>query len=304
MNPRGFSRKRCATVTIVMVLLYGSHSLAQTLADAAREARAKQQSETNTRIFVNTNEPGIPSAGPTPSPTGDSSPATTANGTAGGRHQIPYEAYEGSSQRVIIKVKLNGRVDARLAVDTGAPGTILFPALARQLGLLDDTGGGVATMAGGIGGTVPAIYTIVDTIRVGDTEQQFFPTKIVPTGSDAFDGLIGMDFLSSYVTRIDPRLRLFILEDVAPSSTVYGQRNELWWRSNYREFSDLRQSWREYADRLDKAIEKSNVVAGGGIEEARSNLAFAKKQVQEADRLLDVLNDRAIRFQVPMRWRN
>jgi len=281
------------------MLLYGGTSHAQSVTDAARESRAKQQSETSSRVFTNQDAPGaIP---PAPPPRSIAEPARTAAATA--RHEIAYDPYEGSAQRVIINVTLNGRVKARLAVDTGAPTTVISGALAERLGLLNKTSAGVWTRAGGIGGSTPAISTIIETIRVGDIEQQFFPTTIVPGLSTAFEGLIGMDFLSLFVMHIDPARRLLILEDVAPKSIVYGQRNEQWWRSNFNELASLRRGWHDYAEQLDKEIQSSNVTAGGGIEDARLMLGFARRQALEAERLFDQLNRRAIQYIVPMNWR-
>jgi len=281
------------------MLLYGGTSHAQSVADVARESRAKQQSETSSRLIKNRGVPvTIPAATPPPS---IAVPARTAGAT--GRHEIAYDPYEGSSQRVIVNVTLNGRVAARLAVDTGAPKTIISFALAEELGLMNGTSAGVWTRASGIGGSTPAIRTIIETIRVGDIEQQFLPTTIVPELSTAFEGLIGMDFLSLFVVHIDPARRLLILEDVAPASVVYGQRNEQWWRSNYQELANLRRGWRDYAEQLNKAMESSNITAGGGIEDARLMLDFARKQAREANRLFDQLNKRAVLYIVPMNWR-
>jgi len=84
---------------------------------------------------------------------------------------------------------------------------------------------------------------------------------------------------------------------------VYGQRNEQWWRSNYKELANLRRGWRDYAEQLNKAIESSNITAGGGIEDARLMLDFARRQAREADRLFDQLNRRAVLYIVPMNWR-
>jgi hypothetical protein len=204
---------------------------------------------------------------------------------------------------VIINVTLNGRVQAPLAVDTGAPTTIISSALAERLGLMNQTSARVWTQASGIGGSTPAIRTIIETIRVGDIEQQFFPTTIVDEVSAAFEGLIGMDFLSLFVMHIDPARRVLILEDVAPTSVTYGQRNEKWWRSNYKELADLRHRWRDYADQLNEAIESSNITAGSVIEDARLMLDFARRQAREADRLFDQLNRRAIQYLVPVNWR-
>jgi len=297
MTPKCFIRKLGAVA--VTMLLYGGTSHAQSVADTARESRAKQQSETGRRVFTNQDAPGaIPPATPPPS---IAEPARKAAATA--RHEIAYDPYEGSTQRVIINVTLNGRVQARLAVDTGAPKTFISGALAERLGLMNQTSAGVWTRAGGIGGSTLAIRTIIDTIRVGDIEQQFFPTTIVPEVSTAFEGLIGMDFLSLFVTHIDPARRLLILEDVAPTSIVYGQRNEQWWRSNFKELASLRRGWRDYAEQLNKEIESSNITAGGGIEDARLVLDFARRQALDAERLLDQLNRRAVQYLVPMNWR-
>src|SRR5262249_35843989 len=158
--------------------------------------------------------------------------------------------------------------------------------LAERLGLMDQTSAGVWIQAGGIGGSTPAIRTIIETIRVGDIEQEFFPTTIVPQVSTAFEGLIGMDFLSLFVMHIDPARRRLIFEDVAPTSVVYGQRNEQWWRSNYKEFASLRRGWADYAEQLNKAIESSRITTGGGIKDARLMLDFARRQTLEAERLL------------------
>ena len=284
---------------VAVTLFYAGASHAQSVADAARESRAKQQSQTSSRVFTNQNDPpAIPALAARPADETSSTPAVQ------GQHEIPYDPYEGSAQRVIINVTLNGRAKARLAVDTGAPSTIISVALAERLGLLNETSAGVWTRAGGIGGTTPAIATIIDTIGVGDIEQQFFPTMIVPEMSSAFEGLIGMDFLSLFATRIDPTRRMLILEDVAPTSTVYGQRNELWWRSNFKELATLRRGWRDYADQLNQAIESSNIIAGPAIEEARLMLEFARKQTLEAERLLNQLDRRAIQYLVPKNWRD
>jgi hypothetical protein len=112
-----------------------------------------------------------------------------------------------------------------------------------------------------------------------------------------------MDFLSLFVMRIDPERRLLILEDVPPKPILYGQRDEHWWRLNYEEFASLRREWRDYAEELNKAIESSNITAGGGIEDARLRLEFARRQAREADRLFNELNKRAVQYAVPMNWR-
>ena len=50
------------------------------------------------------------------------------------RYEVPYVPYEGSARRVIIKALFNGSVTAPMAIDTGAPGTVISGSLAEKLG--------------------------------------------------------------------------------------------------------------------------------------------------------------------------
>src|SRR5258706_15049420 len=94
MTPKCFNRKVGAVV--VTMLLYGGTSHAQSVANAARESRTKQQSETSRGVLTNKDAPGaIPSATPPPSIVEPGRNAATAV-----RHQIAYDPYEGSAQRV------------------------------------------------------------------------------------------------------------------------------------------------------------------------------------------------------------
>src|SRR5262245_7009780 len=89
MTPKYFIRKLGAVV--VTMLLYGGTSHAQGVADAARESRAKQQSETSHRVFTNKDAPGaIP---PEVRPPSTAEPARKAAAKA--RHEIAYDPYEG-----------------------------------------------------------------------------------------------------------------------------------------------------------------------------------------------------------------
>src|SRR2546428_13322197 len=66
MTPKCFIRNLGAVA--VTMLLYGGTSHAQSVADTARESRAKQQSETSRRVFTNEDAPrAISPATPPPS---------------------------------------------------------------------------------------------------------------------------------------------------------------------------------------------------------------------------------------------
>jgi len=107
---------------------------------------------------------------------------------------VPYQPLEGSARRIIVPVTLNGSVTARMALDTGAPGMVISERLAQRLGVFERDDEKLIISASGIGGTVPAILTIVDTARIGQVEDRFIPTQVTSLPDMAFEGLIGMDF--------------------------------------------------------------------------------------------------------------
>jgi len=79
--------------------------------------------------------------------------------------EVPYTAFEGSSRRVIIPVQLNGSITAKMALDTGSPGMIIFDRLANRLGLFEKDDGKLLTYSAGIGGETPSILTIIDSVQ-------------------------------------------------------------------------------------------------------------------------------------------
>ena len=81
-------------------------------------------------------------------------------------------------------------------------------------------------MVGGMGGYVPAVRTIIDTIQVGRATQNFILATIVSAISPNFEGLLGMDFLSAYSMRIDSGREVVILEELPEDPRSYGGREE------------------------------------------------------------------------------
>lgn len=51
-------------------------------------------------------------------------------------YEVPFEAYEGSAQRVIVSITFNDSVTVPMLIDTGAPGLLILPKLAKQLGVI------------------------------------------------------------------------------------------------------------------------------------------------------------------------
>ena len=203
-------------------------------------------------------------------------------------HEVPFEAYEGDAQRVIVSVTFNGSVTVPMLIDTGAPGVIISPKVAKRLGLLDNGEGMVLSVAGGIGGKVPAVRTFLDTVQVGAAKDTFIPATITESISESFEGLIGMVFMSKYSFKIDSVKKMVILEEVQPNAQDPAGRNERWWRSQFKELRALHDAWEEYSLRNDLD------------DQAR---AFARSQVYEAQKLLSKLDRQASLYSVPHPWR-
>ena len=197
---------------------------------------------------------------------------------------VPFEAYEGDAQRVIVQVTFNGSVTVPMAIDTGAPGLIISPKVAQKLGLFGNDGGMVLTAAGGIGGTVPAMRTFLDTVQVGGAKDTFIPATIMNSVSESFEGLIGMVFMSRYSFKIDSLKQVVVFEEVQPDPNAPGGRNERWWRSQFKELHALRDAWMKHS--LDGQPGE-----------------FADRQVKEAEKLLSKLERHASLNSVPQAWR-
>lgn len=203
-------------------------------------------------------------------------------------YEIPFDAYEGDAQRVIVSVTFNGSVTVPMLIDTGAPGVMISQKVANRLGLFGNDEGMVVTAAGGIGGQVPAIRTFLDTVQVGGAKDTFIPATITDSISPSFEGLIGMVFMSKYSFKIDSVRNVVVFEEVQPDPRAPGGRSERWWRSQFKELHALRAAWEQYASH------------GDADDQVRT---FAHNQVAEADKLLSKLDRYAGLHAVPHPWR-
>ncbi|MDK2742320.1 MAG: aspartyl protease family protein [Nitrospira sp. BO4] len=206
-------------------------------------------------------------------------------------YEVPFEAYEGTAQRVIVSVKFNDSVTVPMALDTGAPGLVISPKLANQLGLFSGDEGKVEVQAGGIGGSVTAIRTFIDKVQIGEASDIFIPATVTRSVSPAFEGLVGMDFMSKYSFKIDSVKHVVIFEEIEPNPNWPGGRPERWWRERYKELHALRAAWRRAVPH-----EQQWQAQYGPAK-------FASNQVMEVDKLLDKLDRYANQHFVPQSWR-
>jgi hypothetical protein len=221
------------------------------------------------------------------------------------KYEVPYIAYEGMAGRIIVDVTFNGSETARMAIDTGSPVMVISNDLAERLGLLDEGASKIETVARGIGGAVPAILTIIDTVNIGGAEDDFIPTTITPSISTAFEGLIGMDFMSQYSMQVDSRRRVVIFEELKTTANMPAGHSELWWRKNFRMFASVRTQWKEFHNTASRQYrnQEGNSRSVSEVEVLEKMRDFADKQLRSADSLFQKLHNYAAEHAVPMHWR-
>ncbi len=203
--------------------------------------------------------------------------------------------YKGTVRRIIIPVTFNRSITVPMLLDTGAPGMHISNRLAKKLGLLDSDEGNLLTMVSGIAGTAPAVFTVIDSIKVGEAEDEFIPTIISELNIPGFEGLVGMDFMGKYYMQIDNKNRLVILEELPDSPLRPAGHDELWWRTTFYNFKSMRNAWKEYRD-------KNHNARTSGADIKRTN-QFIDKQYRRADYLCNRLNVYASENSVPLEWR-
>ena len=208
------------------------------------------------------------------------------------RYIIPYG---GTARRIIIPVTFNRSVTVPMLLDTGAPGMFISMKLAEKLGLLDNDEANLQTLAGGIGGTVPAIFTIIDSIQVGEAEDKFIPTTISELRIPGFEGLVGMDFMGKYSMQLDSRKRVVVFEELSESPSRPAGHDELWWKTTFQKFKSTRDAWRKYREAYRNVSENTS-----SIKRAKN---LINKQHDRADYLYNRLKVYASENSVPLEWR-
>ncbi|HAF94878.1 MAG: hypothetical protein A2X34_02780 [Elusimicrobia bacterium GWC2_51_8] len=125
-----------------------------------------------------------------------------------------YVESEGRGGHLIVKAIINGRVSARLMVDTGATLTVLYSHAAASLKLGPKDVVGVSRSTLGDGRTVDAQEVSLESIAVGKSVVKGTAALIMPGTSGGIDGLLGMSFLNHFVVRVDSANGKLILESM------------------------------------------------------------------------------------------
>jgi hypothetical protein len=217
--------------------------------------------------------------------------------------KVPYQPYEGSAQRIIVPVTFNGHVTAPMLIDTGAPGILISPRLASKIGVLREGDARLVTLAGGIGGKQTAALVVLDSLAVGEASTEFVPATVTDSISQAFEGLVGMDFIGGYEIEINTRDHVLVLNEQPRSAQAPAGHDEHWWRRTFALLSGQRTLWKNVFAVAQERAASSQESAGGGAEDLKKLVAFAESQNQQAEQLASRLDRYAAEHAVPLEWR-
>jgi hypothetical protein len=227
------------------------------------------------------------------------------------RFEVPYDV-SGGTARIILPVTFNGSVTVPMLLDTGASGTHISMRLAEKLGIFRKDEGNLLEAISGIGGTVPAILTIIDSAKIGEAEDNFIPTTISDSISPDFEGLIGMDFMSNFTIKIDTGRHVVTFEELPQRSDMPGGHDETWWRQKFHEFASKRADWKSKRDSIYERYSVNGASEPAVVLRKKGSMTtitvmrmkeFVDYQYEEADKLLRKLDGYAVDNSVPMEWR-
>lgn len=109
----------------------------------------------------------------------------------------------------IVAATLNGRVEGRFLLDTGATWCAVTARTAARL-RLPQVGEQVQMQTAG--GLVPMPLVRIGAIEIGGRRARDVQAVILPEEIGDLDGVIGMNFLNEFVYAIDPRRALLRLD--------------------------------------------------------------------------------------------
>ena len=128
---------------------------------------------------------------------------------------VPFELV---NHRPFIKLTVNGGVQLRFVIDTGASLSVISDTVAARLGIKPIARGGNARAVGG-NGAFPIVYGLLDSIVIGDAKIDAVPVYIRTIHSapdmpelEKADGYIGLSVLANYGVTIDYQAKQMTLD--------------------------------------------------------------------------------------------
>jgi len=129
--------------------------------------------------------------------------------------EVPLRVAGRGGAVLLVAVHINGAGPFNLVLDTGATLTCIDERLARQLALPRKTG--AVGLGAGVGGSGRVALVQVDSIRVGSSTVTNLTACVLDLrhlhelGAGGVNGLLGLNFLSSFHVTLDFEQRLMTL---------------------------------------------------------------------------------------------
>jgi Aspartyl protease len=216
---------------------------------------------------------------------------------------VPYRGQDARTRRILVPITVNDRGTVMMALDTGAPETLISQGLADHLGILRADDGKLLSSTSGIGGSAPALLVVLESLALGPATEQFVPATVTASLSENFEGLLGMDFITTFKVKIDSAQQVLVLTLPQADPKMPGGHGEQWWRRLFRQFTEQRRQWELYRESIDQRIAKSPVSESVGMERLKRLHVLADNQAQEAEKLQNRLDRHASNNSVPREWR-
>lgn len=206
-----------------------------------------------------------------------------------------------SGQSYYVSATLNGALDTKLLLDTGASLTILSESTARSLGVsnFDDLPELPVSTAGG----VSSIHlTRLESIKIGQVEARRIEVGISKNLGARLDGLLGANFLNRFRYQVDAASSLLTLQEPYEAGKMHGGVHAGYWKSRYQE---LASSLRRYE------LVKRRIESGADLARDRTFAPYAGYTLSSINRvinfyrgLFDELDREAARVGVPRELRS
>jgi len=155
----------------------------------------------------------------------------------------------------------------------------------------------------GIGGSAPAVLVVLESVSLGPATEEFVPATVTGSLSENFEGLLGMDFVTTFKVKIDSAEQVLVLTLPQPDDRTPAGHAEQWWRRLFRQFADQRKRWETFRDTIDQRVAQSQISESAGMERLKRLRVLADNQAQEAEKLQSRLDRHASNHSVPREWR-
>jgi clan AA aspartic protease (TIGR02281 family) len=196
----------------------------------------------------------------------------------------------------LVEVTLNGRVTARMVVDTGASLSVVSEEVAKQLGFTDTSNipkYPFRTAGGVIWDPLVNLKTMdVGGALVEDVEASI-SSKII-----GVDGLLGMSFLQEFDSKLDTVNGELVLAPFPDTGErTYGNRPERWWVRKYEYYVGNIRNFENMKREMEKGGE--SYYKTGGIDHYKN----VNRILEYYRTSLDRLDQAAASSAVPLQWR-